>query len=62
MNLQAAPDALTHADARQRDLAADQLGDLLRAATLTQADTERAVTHLVTSPSPTPTPPSASPR
>jgi len=48
MNLQAALDALTHADARQRDLAADQLGDLLRTAALTQADTERAVTHLVT--------------
>jgi HEAT repeat protein len=48
MNLQATITALTHNEARQRDLAAAALGDLLRGARLDQADTERIVGHLVT--------------
>ena len=48
MNLQALLDQLTHADPRRRDLAADELGDLLRAGAYNQADTEQIVTLLVT--------------
>jgi HEAT repeat protein len=48
VNLQAILDQLTHADPRRRDLAADELGDLLRAGAYNQADTEQSVTHLVT--------------
>jgi HEAT repeat protein len=41
-------DQLTHHDPRRRDLAADELADLLRIGALDQADTERTVAHLVT--------------
>jgi HEAT repeat protein len=47
MNLQAALNALAHPDPRHRDLAAAHIGDILRGAVLDQANTERAVTHLV---------------
>jgi HEAT repeat protein len=48
VNLQALLEQFTHTDPRRRDLAADELGDLLRAGAYNQADTEQAVTHLVT--------------
>jgi hypothetical protein len=48
VNLQSVLDQLAHHDRRQRDLAADELGDLLRTGALDQADTERTAAHLVT--------------
>jgi len=45
--LQAALANLTHDDPRHRDLAVEQLGDLLRGTTLTAADAELTVTQLV---------------
>jgi hypothetical protein len=45
--LQAALANLTHDDPRHRDLAVEQLGDLLRGTALTAADAELAVTRLV---------------
>jgi HEAT repeat protein len=48
VNLQALLDQLTHPDTRRRDLAAAELGDLLRTGALNQADTEQTVTRLVT--------------
>ena len=48
MNLQATLAALIHNEARQRDLAAAALGDLVRGGLLDRADTERVVGHLVT--------------
>jgi HEAT repeat protein len=48
VNFQALLEQLTHADPCRRDLAADQLGDLLRTGAYNQADAEQAVTHLLT--------------
>lgn len=45
--LQAALTDLTHDDSRQRDLAVEHLGDLLRGGALGAADAELAVTQLV---------------
>jgi HEAT repeat protein len=46
--LQAALANLTHDDPRHRDLAVEQLGDLLRSTTLTAAGAELAVARLIT--------------
>jgi HEAT repeat protein len=48
MNLETILNALAHHEPHQRDLAAAELGDLLRNAVLNHVDTERVVSQLVT--------------